>query len=259
MAPWRFRDCGSIPAYAGKPCRPSSSGRSPSVYPRPRGEATCPSDRFLKSMGPSPPTRGSPVLNHGVVVRDGSIPAYAGKPGCSRLVYGQEKIHPPPTRGSREGRIAEDGIGRSIPAHAGKPGSRRAWCRRCRVHPAPRGEALFYEDTYLDLRGPSPPTRGSLESDGVLEEVFGSIPAHAGKPLTIRKPKGSSKVHPRPRGEAVTSEIMMAPVNGPSPPTRGSLRQHLLDGSPPGSIPAHAGKPLVTNDKITYGFELRWM
>src|SRR5205823_3815964 len=69
---------GTIPAYAG-----STSARSRSLayapdHPRVRGEHIKAATSIGPSTGPSPRTRGAPLL-HGVhEVRLGTIPAYAG-------------------------------------------------------------------------------------------------------------------------------------------------------------------------------------
>ncbi len=51
------------------------------------------------------------------------------------------------------------------------------------------------------------------------------------------------RVHPRSRGAAPFSSMPSPPSLGPSPLTRGSLEQRLVDLLLPGSIPAHAGQP----------------
>ncbi len=50
-------------------------------------------------------------------------------------------------------------------------------------------------------------------------------------------------VHPRPRGGAELEERLPPPVQGPSPPTRGSRLPRRDPPADPGSIPAHAGEP----------------
>ena len=70
-----------------------------------------------------------------------------------------------------------------------------------------------------------------------------SIPAHAGEP---RRSSGWSDCHwvyPRPRGGAVAATGPEAPIQGLSPPTRGSLPTDRDPGQNLGSIPAHAGEP----------------
>ena len=71
---------GSIPAYAGDPCRSSEAGARSEVYPRLRGGSSSPASSSPTLAGLSPPTRG--IRRHigiGKAFR-GSIPAYAGDP-----------------------------------------------------------------------------------------------------------------------------------------------------------------------------------
>ena len=91
--------------------------------------------------------------------------------------------------------------------------------------------------------GPSPPTRGSPDPVFQHDPVFGSIPAHAGKPCPSPGPPAAPRVHPRPRGEASTGGSHAEEGGGPSPPTRGSLPDTIARGFRARSIPAHAGKP----------------
>ena len=71
----------------------------------------------------------------------------------------------------------------------------------------------------------------------------GSIPAHAGKPVTGVAGSRHPWVYPRPRGEASGESVIHSWRIGLSPPTRGSHNRDP-DAEPfQGSIPAHAGKP----------------
>ena len=92
-------------------------------------------------------------------------------------------------------------------------------------------------------KGPSPPTRGSLDDDTEGAALIGSIPAYAGEPYIKPGPGQDLRVHPRLRGGAGVKRALCAGCYGPSPPTRGSLRQVFEDGAIPGSIPAYAGEP----------------
>ena len=91
--------------------------------------------------------------------------------------------------------------------------------------------------------GLSPPTRGSLPHRGSGRRGRGSIPAHTGKPGRGNVRMWSSRVYPRPHGEAFLGGRGGRLGGGLSPPTRGSRRGHGRQPGNPGSIPAHTGKP----------------
>ena len=153
--------------------------------------------------GPSPRVRGSPVL--------------ATFPGR------HARVHPPRVRGSRVAGFQRDDGGGSIPACAGKPCRRSGPTRTPRVHPRVCGEARRRPTAGSLSRGPSPRVRGSRNLDLYGENIYGSIPACAGKPARVSGFSRSPRVHPR--------------VCGGSRAASADLAQ------PAGSIPACAGKP----------------
>ena len=73
----------------------------------------------------------------------------------------------------------------------------------------------------------------------------GSIPAHAGKPviMSTRRPLGG--VYPRPCGETAPGTPPSIDAGGLSPPMRGNPLFSCLILMHRGSIPAHAGKPIL--------------
>ena len=93
------------------------------------------------------------------------------------------------------------------------------------------------------LMGLSPPMRGNLLfafSSGVS---WGSIPAHAGKPLSKRFSEVTPRVYPRPCGETTLGWKCGIQWRGLSPPMRGNPARVSSPNDLCGSIPAHAGKP----------------
>ena len=150
----------------------------------------------------------------------------------------------PPTRGSPSARARFPGSAGSIPAHAGKPVWGRSGPGGVPVYPRPRGEAHRRIQKQRRVAGLSPPTRGSHSILNGIACRPGSIPAHAGKPLARLASGPHREVYPRPRGEAVVKTDSVFLTSGLSPPTRGSLRLHVLDFLEQRSIPAHAGKPV---------------
>ena len=224
----------------GVPVRPSAR---PRVYPRSHGEALQPVEASAPVRGLSPPTRGSP----------------GGWPWRSRLTWVYPRPHgearhgfrvpfrarglSPPTRGSRSKRRRFFLRLRSIPAHTGKPLSHFGHAFRTEVYPRPHGEARVKAYDRQHERGLSPPTRGSHRRDAHRHAAYRSIPAHTGKPPTRARPRRSSRVYPRPHGEASLLLLLLVFQPGLSPPTRGSLGGRNERGWLGGSIPAHTGKP----------------
>ncbi len=253
----------SIPAHAGEPAKHSTNAAVDRVHPRPRGGARSSSSTRGGSTGPSPPTRGSRAGRvHGEGL-SGSIPAHAGEPPPPPAASDARWVHPRPRGGARTGSPAASGargpspptrgspVGverppsrfGSIPAHAGEPWGAARPTGRGRVHPRPRGGARWARSPKSSGPGPSPPTRGSLPRGVVLPHLVGSIPAHAGEPRPRRLRRVRARVHPRPRGGAVSDACPHTIGEGPSPPTRGSPLPRRAAARKVGSIPAHAGEP----------------
>ena len=81
---------------------------------------------------------------------------------------------------------------------------------------------------WIRIRGLSPPTRGSLSECPGTVAPLGSIPAHAGEPITSLVLVIIMTVYPRPRGGAGLHGFRDKAQKGLSPPTRGS-REHDQD------------------------------
>ena len=133
----------------------------------------------------------------------------------------------------------------SIPAHAGQPREAVMEALNERVHPRSRGAAAARSRKSLSPQGPSPLTRGSLYESRKAPAEPGSIPAHAGQPGQCLVGRADAGVHPRSRGAAADVAAGDAYRVGPSPLTRGSPVGQDRGLGQTGSIPAHAGQPLV--------------
>ena len=103
----------------------------------------------------------------------------------------------------------------------------------------------------LMQRGLSPRMRGNRGVKQAGGGVLGSIPAHAGKPLRELHNFGDLGVYPRACGETPEASQSPAPACGLSPRMRGNLMPEIERLMSAGSIPAHAGKPTMT-DKQQY-------
>ena len=131
----------------------------------------------------------------------------------------------PLTRGSHDVAGPAYGLQGSIPAHAGQP-HRLPWrALMPGVHPRSRGAAEVTSPPAPVRGGPSPLTRGS-----------------PGAPWSYTMP---TRVHPRSRGAADSASCCGRITLGPSPLTRGSPKRGRGDSMSFGSIPAHAGQPLL--------------
>ena len=149
-----------IPAHAGKTRHPRRGGLSGSAHPRSRGENLPRLIDRSGHTGSSPLTRGKPPLRPGGPVRDGLIPAHAGKTGRWSHLSAGSPAHPrsrgensrlvaalliwrgssPLTRGKRQNRVTTRSLDGLIPAHAGKTSAFDAARSARAAHPRSRGE-----------------------------------------------------------------------------------------------------------------------
>ncbi len=141
--------------------------------------------------------------------------------------------------------MAWNGNARSIPAHAGEPLVPREAAKASAVYPRPRGGTRPRHASPLVPCGLSPPTRGNLGRRLRVHARTGSIPAHAGEPTTMQASRCATKVYPRPRGGTPRPASQNEYGTGLSPPTRGNRDNAVPCRPPTGSIPAHAGEPII--------------
>ena len=85
---------GSIPAWAGKPPPSRSTAGSRRVHPRVGGETWPWCARYRAAKGPSPRGRGNRSEPDTADRLVGSIPAWAGKPGCVTGCLAGRAVHP---------------------------------------------------------------------------------------------------------------------------------------------------------------------
>ena len=130
---------------------------------------------------------------------------------------------------------------RFIPAYAGN--SQPVWSSHNRfpVHPRLRGE--LKQHGFINNRecGSSPLTRGTHSQVSCCFHQPRFIPAYAGNSLaSVRHSKGAS-VHPRLRGELVSTLKNSNVSTGSSPLTRGTQEQNTQPRLMGRFIPAYAG------------------
>ncbi len=213
--------------------------------------------------GLSPRTRGSRSERQRNRILRGSIPAHAGEPRTTLTNRVMTEVYPrarggafamvlfdpvgrglsPRTRGSHHIRGGHHGLSRSIPAHAGEPRACASSWKLPWVYPRARGGATVMQRPYHSENGLSPRTRGSRSERQRNRILRGSIPAHAGEPISGRVLTALAAVYPRARGGAPRCVFVDRHDDGLSPRTRGSRSLRWRRAVSPGSIPAHAGEP----------------
>ena len=207
----------SIPACAGEPGLVAVAQVIGEVYPRVCGGTRASIAYRSNPDGLSPRVRGNrhPCIVEGYRVR--SIPACAGEPHRSGASMGTDRVYPRVCGGTGDRRgIAEAAWGlsprvrgnlasmgsranrtRSIPACAGEPSKMSANSFCLEVYPrvcggTGRPVAITSADPGL-----SPRVRGNRFRVVDRSGNKGSIPACAGEPVAMARPKLAEKVYPR--------------------------------------------------------------
>ena len=119
------------------------------------------------------------------------------------------------------------------------------------AYPRPRGGADFVEIVTIGRMGLSPPARGSQGRRPGPERGARPIPARAGEPHGIARPRGYVAAYPRPRGGAILRLQDDRIGQGLSPPPRGSPRHTKRRSGLSWPIPARAGEPLTPHDSAS--------
>ena len=92
--------------------------------------------------------------------------------------------------------------------------------------------------------GSSPLTRGARRWHRGPALSSGLIPAHAGSTVSMTQIRGSTRAHPRSRGEHAAAVVLWCWGFGSSPLTRGARSLSTVARPSPRLIPAHAGSTL---------------
>ena len=212
---------GIIPALAGNTFGSRPLRRLPADHPRSRGEYPLRQSRTSAIHGSSPLSRGilDPERNLGLV--HGIIPALAGNTCSATGIDNNRPDHPrsrgeyggqghrclpkigssPLSRGiPHEGHCSPPNLG-IIPALAGNTLAVWAVSRVIRDHPRSRGEYGRKSDDEEYNPGSSPLSRGILCTLRHRQVDGGIIPALAGNTRGRSGCPGSTRDHPRSRGE----------------------------------------------------------
>ena len=254
---------GPIPARAGEPATTVAAAVDVGAYPRSRGGTLTPWGFDNPGYGLSPLARGNPVPVPSTAMAMGPIPARAGEPSTSRRPTPASRAYPrsrggtafvalvdciikglsPLARGNLQG---PGPVGRSlgpIPARAGEP----AWCScshlDTRAYPRSRGGTNPPSAIEVRTRGLSPLARGNREGARPPCPPEGPIPARAGEPACLLRPRSASRAYPRSRGG--TGRELLADLldSGLSPLARGNRLGIRCRVARRGPIPARAGEP----------------
>ena len=192
---------GLIPAHAGKTAHATLAASMMAAHPRSRGENKWSPPTTPEPAGSSPLTRGKRLNLGDGGLRQGLIPAHAGKTSTPAAGWTGETAHPrsrgenvasrsnsgyrtgssPLTRGKPHGSHHDRRHHGLIPAHAGKTTAQQDDPSSPRAHPRSRGENQIATLERRNRAGSSPLTRGKLMRGVQVIPGAGLIPAHAGK------------------------------------------------------------------------------
>ena len=273
-----------IPARAGKTSHGPDHRLASTAHPRAGGENDHENILTIPQKGSSPRGRGKRYPRSARPVRDGLIPARAGKTGRQGRPAHRRPAHPraggenpvqrygfslrygssPRGRGKPLIAVAENHSSRLIPARAGKqnPSSgahhlrgliparagKTTRLRRCptkrSAHPRAGGENVALAEGVGPAMGSSPRGRGKPRTHGAHARADGLIPARAGKTKNARRPCQGRWAHPRAGGEN-SGDWWTIPIGRVSSPRgRGKRAPTKPPPRPTRLIPARAGKTL---------------
>ena len=100
--------------------------------------------------------------------------------------------------------------------------------------------------------GLSPLARGNLCGLPLLQHLPGTIPARAGEPHPARLDDFQNRDYPRSRGGTLSVVSCRLLMLGLSPLARGNRQAGDFHEFNPGTIPARAGEPKVTQERAAY-------
>ena len=210
-----------IPARAGKTNRTASSRRAIRAHPRACGENSRTVDHDGDPDGSSPRVRGKLGRRQHGTIRQGLIPARAGKTRSRRRRIGRGWAHPracgenapmvafasmpagssPRVRGKRHRRHRQPVHRGLIPARAGKTPSGRSWRRGRAAHPRACGENRLPRLPRALTMGSSPRVRGKHVHRHGHQLDRRLIPARAGKTVFRCFMYSSTQAHPARAGK----------------------------------------------------------
>ena len=250
-----------IPARAGNTRRARSCTPSATVHPRSRGEHLSEFEGCERLRGSSPLARGTlaDLERAGQALR--FIPARAGNTAGSHSRCARSSVHPrsrgehrprgciripifgssPLARGTPDDGVLHGAALRFIPARAGNTQAPRASRSPRPVHPRSRGEHCAMPSSMPRRPGSSPLARGTPDPEAGARHVHRFIPARAGNTPSPGTGFPARPVHPRSRGEHVSTATPAGAEIGSSPLARGTQAMDTWDRLGGRFIPARAG------------------
>ena len=194
-----------------------------------------------RHQGSSPLARGPLTYTWPDFYNGGLIPARAGTTCVHAVSCMFPRAHPrsrgdhplnrdmvyvtpgssPLARGPLFFRRVDNLVSGLIPARAGTTVWGGVTIRTIRAHPRSRGDHNHRAGLLFSYWGSSPLARGPLTVASVAEMVFGLIPARAGTTMTGTLAPGSSRAHPRSRGDHLVPVFLPCLLTGSSPLARG--------------------------------------
>ncbi len=255
------RDGRFIPAGAGNTSGAACAVLSASVHPRWRGEHAYRQVQGNEDAGSSPLARGTHLQLSLGNLQIRFIPAGAGNTKNISHSIRSTTVHPrwrgehighdarrpfragssPLARGTRVILFPVPAQVRFIPAGAGNTRYAGRLLVNLPVHPRWRGEHTYSCGRSSFIRGSSPLARGTPIAAGRQLAPSRFIPAGAGNTSANSSSPDSTTVHPRWRGEHISSGAPEKVADGSSPLARGTQRVPgwlVADGR---FIPAGAG------------------
>ena len=236
------------------------------VYPRVGGGTFKAGWDKAVGIGLSPRGRGNHRWRCPQLLRERSIPAWAGEPPPGAYLPSSITVYPRVGGGTKAIRTRDAGLTglsprgrgnpsaptslkyrrRSIPAWAGEPRYRGLYGHSRGVYPRVGGGTPHVPCVNSPAQGLSPRGRGNHSGSRRGDALFRSIPAWAGEPPSWPPPPPTSAVYPRVGGGTFPLSGLDIWALGLSPRGRGN--RITRSWRPPclRSIPAWAGEPVTS-------------
>ena len=211
-----------IPASAGNTGKPMSALPEVAVHPRERGEHHDRSADGREDAGSSPRARGTRPVGALDIANFRFIPASAGNTRNGNTGRYEASVHPRERGEHKEHTTWQQQTAGSSPRARGTPRSRPPARARPAVHPRERGEHFTDGRLRQSGRGSSPRARGTRPHEAACLHIVRFIPASAGNTWPAARCTASRAVHPRERGEHVSTLTAQVLVVGSSPRARGT-------------------------------------
>jgi len=252
---------GITPACAGTAYAPGPRSRLGRDHPRMRGDGAKNDDMITVAMGSPPHARGRLAALVRVQREVGITPACAGTATHTGSALAHYRDHPrmrgdgfmgslfsdvvlgspPHARGRRRGRhdpqdivgitpacagtargsAARRGLLRITPACAGTARPRSWDSSLSRDHPRMRGDGAPQSRDRMYVMGSPPHARGRLSNRVRIHVIRGITPACAGTAGSTTTQSGSTRDHPRMRGDGTVTRLQEVVPPGSPPHARG--------------------------------------